>query len=577
MAKDLKGTKTHENLKDAFAGESQANRRYLYFAKVADIEGYPEIAGNFRDTADGETGHAHGHLDYLQAGRRPGHGAPDRRHRREPQGVGRGRDPRVHRHVPGHGEDRPRGGLLRDRRLVRDARQGREVARRPLPEDARHHRLDASPPRRGRPSTPRDRPRRSRRSPKRAAHGDDHDHPHDKPISYQPTDGLSYDPEEPKLLGGRRRSQKEVTRDFEICHGCRMCFKYCDSFPILFDLDRQEARRRRPQAHRGRDGPGRWTPASSASCARCSARTRRATSTSSSSTSRSSCTATRRSGRSAGHPACATASSRTPTPPAPGPPQLRDGERHEPGERCTACSCRRRSGSTRTSCCPTSRPRTFEKWAETQRAHPAEAGRRRGGALPDLLRAEQRAPDRPRHPRGAGPQPGEDGLREGPAVLRHAGLGDGRPRLGAQAGGEQPADPEALRGRRGQGGRHQPDLRHDDAARVPGAPARGRCGPRRASSPSSCATPPSSSGRSARSPASTPTSSRRRAGRSPTTRPATCGRRRVGFKGRDLLRKIPGRPAEAHHGVLRPRRHVRDEGRRLREQHQGGAEGLRRA
>ena len=65
MAK-LKGTKTHENLKDAFAGESQANRRYLYFAKVADVEGYPEIAGNFRDTAEGETGHAHGHLDYLK-------------------------------------------------------------------------------------------------------------------------------------------------------------------------------------------------------------------------------------------------------------------------------------------------------------------------------------------------------------------------------------------------------------------------------------------------------------------------------------------------------------------------------
>ena len=65
MAKDLKGTKTHQNLKDAFAGESQANRRCLYFATVADIEGYPEVAGNFRETADGETGHAHGHLDYL--------------------------------------------------------------------------------------------------------------------------------------------------------------------------------------------------------------------------------------------------------------------------------------------------------------------------------------------------------------------------------------------------------------------------------------------------------------------------------------------------------------------------------
>jgi rubrerythrin len=62
----LKGTKTHGNLKDAFAGESQANRRYLYFAKQADIEGYPDIAGLFRDTAEGETGHAHGHLDYLK-------------------------------------------------------------------------------------------------------------------------------------------------------------------------------------------------------------------------------------------------------------------------------------------------------------------------------------------------------------------------------------------------------------------------------------------------------------------------------------------------------------------------------
>jgi rubrerythrin len=62
----LKGSKTQQNLKDAFAGESQANRRYLYFAKVADVEGHPDIAGLFRDTAEGETGHAHGHLDYLK-------------------------------------------------------------------------------------------------------------------------------------------------------------------------------------------------------------------------------------------------------------------------------------------------------------------------------------------------------------------------------------------------------------------------------------------------------------------------------------------------------------------------------
>ena len=67
MANVLKGTKTHQNLKYAFAGESQANRRYLYFAKNADVEGYPDVAGLFRDTAEGETGHAHGHLDYLKA------------------------------------------------------------------------------------------------------------------------------------------------------------------------------------------------------------------------------------------------------------------------------------------------------------------------------------------------------------------------------------------------------------------------------------------------------------------------------------------------------------------------------
>ena len=63
---ELKGSKTHQNLKDAFAGESQANRRYLYFAKEADIEGYPDVAGLFKNTADAETGHAHGHLDFMR-------------------------------------------------------------------------------------------------------------------------------------------------------------------------------------------------------------------------------------------------------------------------------------------------------------------------------------------------------------------------------------------------------------------------------------------------------------------------------------------------------------------------------
>ena len=73
---ELKGTKTHTNLKEAFAGESQANRRYLYFAKVADVEGHPDLAGLFRDTAEGETGHAHGHLEFLKQVGDPATGKP---------------------------------------------------------------------------------------------------------------------------------------------------------------------------------------------------------------------------------------------------------------------------------------------------------------------------------------------------------------------------------------------------------------------------------------------------------------------------------------------------------------------
>src|SRR6266481_1867279 len=65
--KTLKGSKTHDNLKAAFAGESQANRRYLYFAAKADVEGQNDVSALFRSTAEGETGHAHGHLEYLEA------------------------------------------------------------------------------------------------------------------------------------------------------------------------------------------------------------------------------------------------------------------------------------------------------------------------------------------------------------------------------------------------------------------------------------------------------------------------------------------------------------------------------
>ena len=72
----LAGTKTEQNLKEAFAGESQANRRYLYFAQKADVEGYNDVSAVFRSTAEGETGHAHGHLEFLAEVGDPATGEP---------------------------------------------------------------------------------------------------------------------------------------------------------------------------------------------------------------------------------------------------------------------------------------------------------------------------------------------------------------------------------------------------------------------------------------------------------------------------------------------------------------------
>jgi rubrerythrin len=72
----LEGSKTHDNLKAAFAGESQANRRYLYFAQKADVEGYPDVAALFRSVAEGETGHAFGHFDFLREVGDPATGEP---------------------------------------------------------------------------------------------------------------------------------------------------------------------------------------------------------------------------------------------------------------------------------------------------------------------------------------------------------------------------------------------------------------------------------------------------------------------------------------------------------------------
>jgi len=124
----LKNSKTEKNLKAAFAGESQANRRYLYFAQKADIEGYNDVSAVFRSTAEGETGRAPGHLEYLEEVGDPVTGKP----------IGGTEDNlraaiagETHEYTDTHGSRRRLRG---DRRVVRDLGQGREVSCRAVPE-----------------------------------------------------------------------------------------------------------------------------------------------------------------------------------------------------------------------------------------------------------------------------------------------------------------------------------------------------------------------------------------------------------------------------------------------------------
>src|SRR2546428_3515740 len=109
--KALKGTKTHDNLKAAFAGESQANRRYLYFAAKADVEGQNDVSALFRSTAEGETGHAHGHLEYLEAVGDPATNLPIGRTRANLQAAAAGETPQSTGHDSGQQQPARHRGL----------------------------------------------------------------------------------------------------------------------------------------------------------------------------------------------------------------------------------------------------------------------------------------------------------------------------------------------------------------------------------------------------------------------------------------------------------------------------------
>ena len=136
----LKSSKTLDNLKAAFAGESQANRRYLYFAQKADVEGYNDVAAVFRSTAEGETGHAHGHLEFMEEVGDPATGEPIGDTSMNLKASIAGETHEYTDMYPGMARS-ARGRVRRDRRLVRDARQGGEVARRPLRQGAQRHGL----------------------------------------------------------------------------------------------------------------------------------------------------------------------------------------------------------------------------------------------------------------------------------------------------------------------------------------------------------------------------------------------------------------------------------------------------
>ena len=134
---NLKGSKTEQNLKDAFAGESQANRRYLYFAAKADVEGFNDVSAVFRSTAEGETGHAHGHLEYLEVVGDPATGLPIGDTKLNLKAAIAGETHEYTDMYPGMAKSaRDFGEAFFARGLVRDAGEGRALARQPLPEGA---------------------------------------------------------------------------------------------------------------------------------------------------------------------------------------------------------------------------------------------------------------------------------------------------------------------------------------------------------------------------------------------------------------------------------------------------------
>ena len=485
----LKGSKTEQNLKDAFAGESQANRRYLYFANKADIEGQNDVAALFRSTAEGETGHAHGHLEFLEAVGDPATGLPIGPTPPEPEGRRGRRDARVHRHVPGHGQA-ARAKKASTRSPTGSRRWPRPSARTPTATRRRSTRWSTEPQLARSPN-------KGLACPLFVAHARTslhHDHTRRQPRSADP----------PRRSTGRTPSfydeaacDKEMERVFDICHGCRRCVSLCQSLPDAVRPGRRDR-----------------------TTARCTASTRRTT------------------GKVVDQCYLCDLCYMTKCPYVPPHPwnldfphlmlrakaiKFKQAARSRPARRFLAstdvhgqfagipivvqivnavnktkprASCwTRRSACIPTRGCPSWPTKRF-RWSADEarprhRGDQRRAHARQGGDLLDLLRQLQRARHRPRPAQAARAQrdPVRD-RREG-VVLRHAQARARRPRGGGAAQGRQHPGAGALRARRLRDRHRDPELHADvqagAAADVPrrrrrAARARRRCSTRSSTS-----------------------------------------------------------------------------------------------
>ena len=225
----LKGSKTHENLKNAFAGESQANRRYLYFAKKADVEGYNDVAAVFRSPPRARPAMrtAISNSSKRWATRRPACRSASTELNLKAAIAGE-----THEYTdmyPGMARTARDEGFDEIADWFETLAKAEKSPCRPLPAGARHAGsrqgrekefsrtlIYFSGPARGRAGHDLLGGNHARRQPRRS------------------------DPAPDRLArsGFLRRSKldAEMRRVFDICHGCRRCFNLCDSFPRLFDL-----------------------------------------------------------------------------------------------------------------------------------------------------------------------------------------------------------------------------------------------------------------------------------------------------------------------------------------------------